>query len=171
MCYFRIKIRSIFYTSFVYWKLIRLVEWTVNSRIVTISECMIHSNPGLILTNGSERTESRNKRNVFFVGSDVIIQSDWVCTDSQRQKINDLFQRHSNVFRRKRLRYGIHHNNHSQDQHNRQNTFLILFVVFLPSRFKWWRNTNKSCWLIGKSSSQYASPVVIVRKMTLLSCV
>lgn len=78
----------------------------MNSRLGTISECMVEPDPSsrvdFLQTGVKEKTvvpksdiETRETSSPLDLSS--LIPNYLVCTDSQRQMINDLFQRHSNV--------------------------------------------------------------------------
>lgn len=78
----------------------------VKSRLGTLSKCMVEPDPSsridLLQTGVKEETvvpksviETRETSSSLDLSS--LIPSDLVCTDSQHQKIIDLFQRHSNV--------------------------------------------------------------------------
>lgn len=90
-----------------------------------------------------------------------------MCTDSQRQKINDLFQRHSNVFIQNDLDMGyttaISHKINTTDD----IAVSYSFRRIPPTQFQEVKRHIQELLdkdIIRKSSSPYASPVVIVRK-------
>lgn len=148
----------------------------MNSRLGTISECMVEPDPGsrvdFLQTGAKEETvvpkkdiETRETSSPLDLSS--LIPSDLVCTDSQRQKINDLFQRHSNVFIQNDLDMGytttITHKINTTDD----IPVSYPFRRIPPTQFQEVKRHIQELLdkdIIRKSSSPYASPVVIVRK-------
>lgn len=96
-----------------------------------------------------------------------LIPSDLVCTDSQRQKINNLFQRHSNAFIQNDFDMGytttITHKINTTDD----IPISYPFRRIPPTQFQEVKRHIQELLdkdIIRKSSSTYVSPVVIVRK-------